>query len=108
MIGLKVRYSRGIPKSPRVVCSNESSDPKHERSRFRSGSVLPVVISVMRVQRSRLISLLAATTLILSGCGRSYHIKGRVISLPQLQSAAGFIVEFTGKDFPKGGSSVNE
>jgi hypothetical protein len=43
----------------------------------------------------------------LSGCGRSYHIKGRVISLPQLQSAAGFIVEFTGKDFPKGGNPIS-
>ncbi len=42
----------------------------------------------------------------MSGCGRSYHIKGRVIFLSQLQSSAGFIVEFTGKDFPQGGNPI--
>jgi hypothetical protein len=60
----------------------------------------------MRMQRSPQISLIAALTLILSGCGRSYHIKGRVIFLPQLQSSAGFIEEFTGKDFPQGGNPI--
>ncbi len=52
------------------------------------------------------ISLIAALTLMMSGCGRSYHIKGRVIFLSQLQSSAGFIVEFTGKDFPQGGNPI--
>ena len=61
---------------------------------------------VMRVGRIFKISLIATLTLITSGCGRSYHIKGRVIFLPQLQSAAGFIVEFTGKDFPQGGNPI--
>ena len=42
----------------------------------------------------------------MSGCGRSYHIKGRVILLAQLQSSAGFIVEFTGKDLPQGGNPI--
>ena len=60
----------------------------------------------MRVQRLLQLSLTAALTLALSGCGRTYHIKGRVIFLPQLQSSAGFIVEFTGKDFPRGGEPI--
>ena len=60
----------------------------------------------MRVQRLLQLSLTAALTLALSGCGRTYHIKGRVIFLPQLQSSAGFIVEFTGKDFPQGGDPI--
>jgi hypothetical protein len=60
----------------------------------------------MRVKTSLQLILIAFLTLILSGCGRSYHIKGRVILLPELQSSAGFIVEFTGKDFPQGGQPI--
>jgi hypothetical protein len=63
-------------------------------------------MSIMRVQRLLQVSLIAALTFMLSGCGRTYHIKGRVIFLPQLQSSAGFIVEFTGKDFPQGGNPI--
>jgi hypothetical protein len=60
----------------------------------------------MRVGAILQISLVATLTLIMSGCGRSYHIKGRVIFLPQLQSSSGFIAEFTGKDFPQGGNPI--
>ena len=52
------------------------------------------------------IILIAALTLMMSGCGRSYHIKGRIIFLAQLQSSTGFIVEFTGKDLPQGGNPI--
>jgi hypothetical protein len=61
---------------------------------------------VMRVKRLIRISLVAAVALLMSGCGRSYHIKGRVVFLPQAQSSTGFIAEFTGKDFPQGGNPV--
>ena len=60
----------------------------------------------MKTGRILQISLVAVLTLIMSGCGRSYHIKGRVVFLQQLQSVAGFIVEFTGKDFPHGGNPI--
>jgi hypothetical protein len=60
----------------------------------------------MRMQRLLQISLIVTLTLIMSGCGRSYHIKGCVIVLPELQSSKGFILEITGKDFPKGGNPI--
>jgi hypothetical protein len=45
-------------------------------------------------------------TLVTTGCGRSYHIKGRVLLLPELQSATGFITELTGRSFPLGGTPI--
>jgi len=50
--------------------------------------------------------MLAALTLVTAGCGRSYHITGRVVVLPELQSAAGVIIEFTGMELPRGGSPL--
>jgi hypothetical protein len=58
------------------------------------------------MKRALQISLIAAFTLTTSGCGRSYHIKGRVVSLSHLQSSSGFIAEFTGQDFPQGGNPI--
>ncbi len=60
----------------------------------------------MRLHRVLLITLLAALTLVTAGCGRDYHIKGRVVVLPELQSASGVIIEFTASEFPLGGSPI--
>lgn len=60
----------------------------------------------MRIAKTFQISLLITLTLIMSSCGRSYHIKGRVITLTELQSVTGFIAEITGKDLPQGGNPV--
>ncbi|MCA1558224.1 MAG: carboxypeptidase-like regulatory domain-containing protein [Acidobacteria bacterium] len=60
----------------------------------------------MRIGRVLQISLIAALTLMLSGCGRDYHIKGRVVFLQQLQNSAGYISELTGKDFPQDGNPI--
>src|SRR6185503_4540942 len=60
----------------------------------------------MKFKRAFAIILLTTLALITSGCGRSYHIKGRVILLPEIQSATGFISEFTAQEFPKGGSPI--
>lgn len=49
---------------------------------------------------------IAALTLVTAGCGRSYHIKGRVVVLPELQSATGLILEMTGKSLPLGGTPL--
>ena len=39
----------------------------------------------------------------LTGCGRGYHIKGRVVLLPELGASESLILEFTGKSLPQGG-----
>ena len=42
----------------------------------------------------------------MTGCGRTYHIKGRVVVLPQLGSSESVIAEITGQPIPLGGQPV--
>lgn len=50
-----------------------------------------------------IITLIAALTIFVSGCGRTYHIRGRVVFLPQLGSPHSVIAEITGQLLPSGG-----
>jgi hypothetical protein len=51
-------------------------------------------------------SIILVLTIFMAGCGRTYHIKGRVLFLPQLGSADGMIAEITGQPIPAGGEPV--
>ena len=62
--------------------------------------------SGMRVVRLLQLTAIAALALLTVGCGRSYHIKGRVVVLPELQTATGLILEVTGKSLPLGGTPI--
>jgi hypothetical protein len=57
-------------------------------------------------QQVVLISLIVTLTSLLSGCGRGYHIKGRVVLLPELGADESLILEFTGKSLPEGGTPL--
>ncbi|MBN1532599.1 MAG: carboxypeptidase regulatory-like domain-containing protein [Spirochaetes bacterium] len=47
--------------------------------------------------------LLAALAALLFGCGREYHVRGRVVTM---QAAASSITEVTGKEMPQTGMPV--
>jgi hypothetical protein len=51
-------------------------------------------------------SIVLVLTIFMTGCGRTYQIKGRVVFLPQLGSADGIIAEITGEPIPSGGESI--
>ncbi len=52
------------------------------------------------------IILVAALTIFMTGCGRTYHVKGRVVLLPQLGSSRSIIAEITGQMIPAGGMPI--
>lgn len=52
------------------------------------------------------LALLITLTCALAGCGRTYHVKGRVVLLPQLGSDGGIICEMTGQPMPTGGTAI--
>jgi hypothetical protein len=56
--------------------------------------------------RSLTVLLIAGLVLTLTGCGRTYHIKGRVVMLPQLGNAESVIAEITGQEIPTGGRPI--
>jgi|GEM_PF-3033056 len=58
------------------------------------------------VGRAVRLSLIVTLTFVLSGCGRGYHIKGRVVVLPELGAFESLILEFTGKPLPEGGQPL--
>ena len=53
-----------------------------------------------------LISLVVMLASLLSGCGRKYHIKGRVVLLPELAAHESLILEVTDKSLPQGGTPL--
>ena len=52
------------------------------------------------------ISLIVILTFMLSGCGRVYHIKGRVVVLPEVAAHESIILEFTGKPLTEEGQPL--
>jgi hypothetical protein len=60
----------------------------------------------MKVRTSLKIFAAVFATLTLCGCGRTYHITGRIIVMPEMKSTSGFIVEFTGNEIPQGGGPL--
>jgi len=49
---------------------------------------------------------LLAVTLALVGCGRTYHIVGRVVTVPGLDLERGFVAEITGRGVPSFGEPL--
>lgn len=50
--------------------------------------------------------LLTALALLSTGCGRTYHIKGRVVFLEEIESPESVIAEITGQQMPLGGVPI--
>lgn len=60
----------------------------------------------MRPEPALKLFLLLIAVFSTTGCGRTYHIKGRVIVLPEIKSESGFITEFSSDQLPLGGIPI--
>ena len=62
----------------------------------------------MRNHMIRILKLapILIVTIIMTGCGRGYHINGRVVVLSEIQDSEGFIAEVTWQAMPSAGQPV--
>ena len=82
-----------------LLATRRGETARMKLSRRRAGKLQPEArISVAVV--------IGFSVLMLAGCGRTYHIKGRVVTLPQAKDSTGLIAEITGQQLPSWGEPV--